>query len=116
MLSTRTSVGEVGILARHAPMMTLLDHAELRLHMGGGEIKHYAQGQGYLQVANDHAMVLVEEAIEPGALDAGQLQQQLEEAELKLRELDKGSAEVKNAEHDRHRAETFLRIAKKVGS
>ena len=32
MLSTRTAVGEVGIRARHAPMVARLVPSELRLH------------------------------------------------------------------------------------
>src|SRR3954451_24839930 len=36
-VSTRTGVGEVGILAHHAPMLARLVPAELRLHVSDGE-------------------------------------------------------------------------------
>ena len=65
MLSTRTEVGEIGVLANHAPLLATLDPAELRLHLSETEIKRYAQGEGYLQVFGNQALVLVEECVEP---------------------------------------------------
>jgi F0F1-type ATP synthase, epsilon subunit (mitochondrial delta subunit) len=61
-LSTRTAVGEVGILARHAPMVARLVPAELRLHMPDGEVQRYAQGEGWLEVFANRARVLIAEA------------------------------------------------------
>jgi len=62
MLSTRTSVGSVGILANHEPMLATLEPAELRLYRSEGEIVRFAQAEGYLQFAKNHALVLVQEA------------------------------------------------------
>ena len=58
-LSTRTSVGEVGILARHAPMLARLVPAELRLHISETETERYAQGEGWLEVFANRARVLI---------------------------------------------------------
>jgi len=44
MVSTRTEVGEIGVLANHTPLLALLAPADLRLHLSESEIKHYAQG------------------------------------------------------------------------
>ena len=62
MLSTRTEVGEIGVLANHTPLLAMLAPADLRLHTGGGEVKHFAQGEGYIQVHSNHVLVLVEDA------------------------------------------------------
>ena len=59
MLSTRTVVGSIGILAKHAPLMAILDPTELRLYRSESEIVRFAQGEGYLQVAENIALVLV---------------------------------------------------------
>jgi F-type H+-transporting ATPase subunit epsilon len=57
-LSTRTAVGEVGILARHAPMVARLVPAELRLHVSENETRRYAPGEGWLEVFSNQARVL----------------------------------------------------------
>jgi F-type H+-transporting ATPase subunit epsilon len=110
-LSTRTEVGEVGILARHAPMVARLVPAELRLHLGGDEVRRYAQGEGWLEVFANRARVLVAEAAEPGDLDVGQLRERLSDAERREGEAEEGSAQREQAARDRMRAEAFIRIA-----
>lgn len=62
MLSTRTTAGSVGILAGHEPMLATLEPAELRLYRSEGEVVRFAQGEGYLQFAENRALVLVQEA------------------------------------------------------
>ncbi|HYM44677.1 MAG TPA: hypothetical protein VES65_00755 [Solirubrobacteraceae bacterium] len=62
MLSTRTSAGSVGILAGHEPMLATLEEAELRLYRSESEVVRYKQGEGYLQFAENRALVLVQEA------------------------------------------------------
>jgi F-type H+-transporting ATPase subunit epsilon len=110
-LSTRTSVGEIGILARHAPMVARLVPAELRLHPPSGEVERYAQGEGWLEVFANRARVLIAEAIPPDQLDAGDLRERLEEAEQELDEAEEGSAAHELAERQKRRLETFLEIA-----
>ena len=109
-VSTRTAVGEIGILANHAPLLAALRPAELRLHLDGSETKRYAQAHGWLQVFGNHARLLVEEAIAPGDLDAAALKEQLADAEQRLAESEVGSGARGRAEKDRDRAEAFLSI------
>jgi F-type H+-transporting ATPase subunit epsilon len=132
MLSTRTEVGEVGILANHAPLLATLDPAELRLHLSETEVKRFAQAEGYLQVFENRALVLVEECIEPGRIDREGQRQKLRRCEDVLARIDQEAleqrvrearttaerdearqltAEYDNALADRKRAETFLRLA-----
>src|SRR3954468_5610908 len=110
-LSTRTTVGEVGILARHAPMVARLVPAELRLHPPDGEVQRYAQGEGWLEVFANRARVLIAEAIPPDQLDAGDLRERLQEAEQRLNEAEEGSTAHDMAEREKRRFDTFLQIA-----
>jgi F-type H+-transporting ATPase subunit epsilon len=110
-LSTRTEVGEIGVLANHTPLLAALRPTELRLKVSDTETVRYAQAHGWLQVYDNQARLLVEEAIDPGDLDAGALRDQLSDAEQRLSESEKGSADHTRALKDRDRAETFLSLA-----
>src|SRR3954453_12789858 len=92
-VSTRTEVGEIGILANHAPLLAALAPTELRLHVSDSETKRYAQAHGWLQVFGNHAKLLVEEALEPEDLDAATLKEQLADAEQRLAESEDGSGQ-----------------------
>ena len=133
MLSTRTQVGEVGVLANHAPLLATLDPAELRLHLSESEVKRFAQAEGYLQVFGNHALVLVEECIEPDQIDREAMRDRLQKADEVLERIDRDvllkrvreartdpeqreearqlTAQYDHAVADRKRAEVFLRIA-----
>jgi F-type H+-transporting ATPase subunit epsilon len=113
-LSTRTAVGEVGILARHAPMLARLVPAELRLHVSDTETRRYAQGEGWLEVFANRARVLIAEAIPPDELDAAELRDRLDEAERRMSEHEEGSAAYEHAEREKRRFETFLEIAEQA--
>jgi F-type H+-transporting ATPase subunit epsilon len=110
-VSTRTAVGEVGILANHAPLLAALRPTELRLHVSESETKRFAQAHGWLQVFGNHARLLVEEVLAPEELDAGTLKEQLADAEERLAGAEDGSGEQRRALKDRDRAEAFLTIA-----
>ncbi len=86
MVSTKTMVGSIGVLANHAPLLAMLDPTELRLYRSDSDIVRFAQSEGYLQVADNRALLLVEEAHEPDSLDAGELRERLQEAERELGE------------------------------
>jgi F-type H+-transporting ATPase subunit epsilon len=110
-LSTRTAVGEVGILARHAPMVARLVPAELRLHVSENETRRYAQGEGWLEVFANQARVLIAEAIPPEELDAGELRERLDDAQRRTDEAEEGSATYEGAQREQRRLEAFLGIA-----
>ena len=80
MLSTFTTVGSIGILANHEPLLARLEPTELRLYRSEAEIVRFAQAEGYLQFAENRALVLVEEAIAPDALDRPTIETQLSDA------------------------------------
>jgi F-type H+-transporting ATPase subunit epsilon len=110
-VSTRTALGEVGILANHTPLLAALQPTELRLHVSDSETKRYAQAHGWLQVFGNRAKLLVEEVLTPDELDSAKLKEQLADAEQRLAESEKGSGARSRAQKDRDRAEAFLAIA-----
>jgi len=111
MVSTRTTLGSIGVLANHAPLLATLDPTELRLYRSESEIVRFAQSEGYMQVAGNHALLLVEEAHEPSSLDVGQLRERLRQAESELDSAGEDSERRRVAERDRRRWEAFLAIA-----
>lgn len=110
MLSTRTSVGSIGILANHAPLLAQLEPTELRLYRSESEIVRFAQAEGYLQFAENHALLLVEEAIAPEALDRATFETRLTEARAAAERAEDGSEEKARARRDAKRYEAFLAV------
>jgi F-type H+-transporting ATPase subunit epsilon len=111
MVSTRTGVGSIGILANHAPLMAILEPTELRLYKSESDVVSFAQGEGYLQVVDNSALVLVEEADDPESLDRSDLESRLNEARESLEHAEEGSQEREHAERSIRRLEAFLEIA-----
>ena len=111
MVSTRTGVGSIGILANHAPLMAILEPTELRLYKSESDIVRFAQGEGYLQVVDNSALVLVEETMDPEKLDRSDIESRLKEARESLEHSEEGSQEREHAERNIHRWEAFLEIA-----
>ena len=111
MVSTRTAVGSIGILANHAPLLGMLDPTELRLYRSESDVVCFAQAEGYLQVGNNRALLLVEEAHPPEELDTSQLRDRLQEAERQLESAEEDSEKRRVAERDKRRWERFLQIA-----
>ena len=110
MLSTRTSVGSIGVLANHAPLMAILEPAELRLYRSENEIVRFAQGEGYLQVVDNRALVLVEEAIPPDSIDRAGIESRLREARESAEQAEEGSEERARCERNVRRYEVFLEV------
>src|SRR5437868_14930074 len=100
MVSTRTGVGSIGILANHAPLMAILEPTELRLYKSESDIVRFAQGEGYLQVVDNSALVLVEEAMDPEKLDRSDIESRLKEARDSLEHSEEGSQEREHAERN----------------
>ena len=111
MVSTRTSVGSIGILANHQPLLAILDPTELRLHRSESEVIRFAQGEGFLQMAGTHALVLVDEALPIDELDASLVSDRLREAEQTLERAEEDSEERRQAEREKRRYEAFSKLA-----
>jgi F-type H+-transporting ATPase subunit epsilon len=112
MVSTRTSVGSIGILANHTPLLGMLDPTELRLYKSESDVVRYAQGEGFLQVYGNRALLLVDEIFEIDELESGALEERLQRAESELEKAEEGTEERRAAERDKRRYEAFLELAK----
>ena len=111
MVSTRTTVGSIGILAHHQPLLGMLDPTELRLYKSENDIVRFAQAEGYVQVSKDHVLLLVEEAHPADQIDVGEQREKLQRAEQEMSSAEDGSEQWKVAARDKRRAEAFLRMA-----
>jgi F-type H+-transporting ATPase subunit epsilon len=111
MVSTRTTVGLIGVMARHAPLLATLEPTELRLHKGEGEVERFAQSEGYLQVGDNQALLLVEDAVPVAGLDAEMLRERLRIAEQQIAESGEDTERRRAAVRDKKRWELFLSLA-----
>jgi F-type H+-transporting ATPase subunit epsilon len=112
MVSTRTSVGSIGILANHMPLLGMLDPTELRLYKSESDVIRFAQGEGFLQVYGNRALLLVDEIFEIDELDSGNLEDRLRRAEEEIENSEEDTEERRAAERDKRRYEAFLELAK----
>jgi F-type H+-transporting ATPase subunit epsilon len=110
MLSTRTPVGSIGVLANHEPVLAMLEPTELRLYRSDDDIVRFAQAEGYLQFAANRALVLVEEAIAPDALDRQTYETRLKEAREAAEQAQEGTEQQARALRDIRRYEAFLAV------
>jgi F-type H+-transporting ATPase subunit epsilon len=112
MVSTRTSVGSIGILANHQPLLGMLDPTELRLYKSESDVVRYAQGEGFLQIYGNRALLLVDEIFEIDELSSSDLEERLRRAESEIENAEEGTEELRAAERDKRRYEAFLELAK----
>jgi F-type H+-transporting ATPase subunit epsilon len=111
MVSTRTTTGSIGILANHAPLMAILEPTELRLYKSESDVVRFAQGEGYLQVVDNSALVLVEEAIAPDDIDRSAFESRLKEARDAVERAEEESEERSRAQREVKRYEAFLEVS-----
>jgi F-type H+-transporting ATPase subunit epsilon len=106
MLIVPGAAGEIGVLARHAPLVALLKAGSTRVHLGDGDVREFATGPGFFQVLEDRAIALVDDAIPAGEIDDARAQQQLEEAKAELEKVERGESSA-----DRWQLEQRIRHA-----
>ena len=111
MISTRTTVGEIGVLANHAPVLAMLEPTELRVYRSEGEILRFAQSEGYIQIGGNRAMLLVQQVETPDQLDVSTLRERLSEAERELDAAGDDSERRRQALREQKRWQVFLKVA-----
>jgi F-type H+-transporting ATPase subunit epsilon len=94
MLVVPGQAGEIGVLARHAPLVATLRAGSTRVHVGGGEILEFATGPGFFKVELDKALALVDDAVNVREIDDERAREQLEAAKAELERVDRGESSV----------------------
>ncbi len=86
-------IGDIGILARHAPLIATLRAGSTRVHPGGGaDVLEFATGPGFFQMLNDRAIALVDDAVDASNVDDARARAQLEAAQAELEAIDRGES------------------------
>ena len=90
------AAGEIGVLARHAPLIALLKAGSTRIYANrdSGEVQEFATGPGFFTVELDRAIALVDTAVNVREIDVATAEAQLEEARTELERLDRGESEA----------------------
>lgn len=106
MIIVPGAAGEIGVLARHAPLIATLKAGSTRVHISDSEVLEFATGPGFFQVLQDRAIALVDDAVRAGDIDDARAREQLEAAQAELEAIDRGDSTA-----DRWQAEQRLKHA-----
>ena len=108
MLIVPGADGEIGVLARHAPLIATLKAGSTRVHLGEGDdrVREFATGPGFFKVEHDRAIALVDDAVLANEIDRDRAQAQLETARAELERIERGDSEA-----DRWQIEQRIRHA-----
>ena len=96
MIVVPGEAGEVGVLARHAPLIALLKAGSTRVYrnVDAGEIQEFATGPGFFTVEQDRALALVDAAVDVKEIDSEAAQRQLEDARAELERVERGESDA----------------------
>lgn len=86
------AAGEIGVLARHAPLIATLKAGSTRIHLGGANVLEFATGPGFFTVQRDRAIALVDDAVGVKEIDDARAQSQLEAAKAELAKVEAGES------------------------
>src|SRR3954471_24406089 len=103
------AAGEIGVLARHAPLIAMLKAGSTRIHLQtGGEVLEFATGPEFFKVEQDRALALVDDAVKASDIDDARARKQLEDAQAELEKIEAGDSDA-----DRWQLEQRIRPAEK---
>ena len=95
MLIVPGADGEIGVLARHAPLIAMLKAGSTRVHVKrGGEVQEFATGPGFFKVEQDRALALVDDAVDAKQIDDARAREQLEAAKAELERIERGESDA----------------------
>jgi F-type H+-transporting ATPase subunit epsilon len=108
MIVVPGDAGEIGVLARHAPLVAMLKAGSTRIYRDrdSGEVVEFATGAGFFKVEQDRALALVEDAVDARHIDSTRAQEQLDEAQAELQRVESGDSDA-----DRWQLEQRIRHA-----
>ena len=108
MLIVPGADGEFGVLARHAPLVALLNAGSTRIYRdrSSEDVLEFATGPGFFKVEQDRALALVDDAVEAREIDDARAREQLEKAREELEKVERGESDA-----DRWQLEQRIRHA-----
>ena len=106
MIIVPGAAGEIGVLARHAPLIATLKAGSTRVHVSQNEVLEFATGPGFFEVLQDRAIALVDDAVKADDIDEVRAREQLEAAQKELAEIESGESTA-----DRWQVEQRIRHA-----
>ena len=95
MLIVPGADGEIGVLARHAPLVALLNAGSTRIYRdrASDDVVEFATGPGFFKIEQDRALALVDDAVDAGKIDDARAREQLEQAQAELERIERGESE-----------------------
>jgi F-type H+-transporting ATPase subunit epsilon len=111
------AAGEIGVLARHSPLVAMLKAGGVRVHVSEGQVQEYATGPGFFKVEQDRAIALVDDAVDVKEIDSERAHAQLEEAKAELEAIEAGesTADRWQVEQRIKHAENMLSVSGHAG-
>jgi len=94
MIVVPGAAGEIGVLARHAPLVATLKAGSTRIHLAPNEILEFATGPGFFKVELDRALALVDDAVNVQEIDDTRARAQLEAAKAELEKVEAGESQA----------------------
>ena len=95
MLIVPGADGEIGVLARHAPLVAMLKAGSTRVHVRRAQqVREFATGPGFFKIEHDRALALVDDAVDVDEIDAAKAREQLEVARAELARVEAGESEA----------------------
>jgi F-type H+-transporting ATPase subunit epsilon len=96
MLIVPGDAGEIGVLARHAPLVAMLKAGSTRIYRdrAAQDVLEFATGPGFFKVEQDRALALVDDAVAAAEIDDARAREQLEQARAELERLDRGESDA----------------------
>ena len=94
MIVVPGAAGEIGVLARHAPLIATLKAGSTRVYLDreAQDVREYATGPGFFQVQLDRAIALVDDAVLANEIDDARAREQLETAQRELERVERGES------------------------
>ena len=117
MIIVPGAAGEIGVLARHAPLVAMLKAGSTRIHLGATEVVEFATGPGFFKVEQDRALALVDDAVDAKHIDPARAQEQLETARAELERAEQGESDADRWQLEQRikHAENMLRVSGAAG-
>jgi F-type H+-transporting ATPase subunit epsilon len=104
------SEGQLGILPRHAPLLTTLDLGEMRIRRGGVDEGLFVAG-GFLEVNNNEVTVLADDAERAEEIDVAHAEEARRRAQATLQQQGVSADVLSSAMGELERAMGRLKVA-----